>query len=48
MYLAPRIGGLGLNEIGELFGLKGYGGIWCNPHGKTGFGTRRGVKGNSK
>ncbi len=27
MYLAQRIGGFRLNEIGEFFGLKGYGGV---------------------
>ena len=27
MYLAQRMGGFRLNEIGELFGLKGYGGV---------------------
>lgn len=27
MYLAQRIGGIRLNEIGEFFGLKGYGAV---------------------
>lgn len=27
MYLAQRIAGFRLNEIGEFFGLKGYGGV---------------------